>query len=201
MKQEFHIIVIYTLRSTQPKCIMFHISDRIKLYVSPHMDPDINRYFLQNKVQFDIRFYFCHRGAENIHTMQKSMFAVMCDEEQDYDYVIKVEDESTKNHKETDQPILNNFMPENKTEKMCPFRSFKMYMKHLHPDNTYMWQTPNPNIKNESCDVWYTLGHIGKNTLANFMTKLSKNADLSKIYKKPQHQSHQTFDFITMQIQ
>ena len=145
------------------------------------MDPDRNRYSLQNKVQFNIRFYFCHRGCENMDKMKKSTFEIRHEYEHDYDYVIKVEDEATKNHHETDQPIQTNFMPENKTDKMCPVRSFKMYLAHLHPQNPYLWQTPNHNLKSEqTLQFWYTLQHIGKNTLGSFMTELSKNAELSK---------------------
>ena len=125
------------------------VSDRVKLYGSQFMDPDRNRYTLQNKVQFDIRFFFCRRRAENMDKMTKSMFEIIHDHQLDYDYVMKVEDEATKNHRETDQPIETNYIPENKTDKMCPVRSFRMYIQHLHPKNNYLWQTPNPNIKSE----------------------------------------------------
>ena len=37
---------------------------------------------------------------------------------------IKVEDEATKNHGETDQDILT----ENKDDKYCPVHSFKLYI-------------------------------------------------------------------------
>lgn len=158
-------------------------SDRVKLYASPLMDPDRNKYSLQNKVQFDIRFYFCRRGAENMHKMMKSMFEVRHDYQLDCDYVIKVEDKATKNHCETDQLIITNFMPENKTDKMCPVRSFRIYIDHLNPQNPYLWQTPNPNVKDENNNkIWYTLGHIWKNPLGAFMSTLSEQAKLSKKY-------------------
>ena len=35
---------------------------------SPHLDPDKGQKELQNKVQFDLRFYFARRGSENIHS-------------------------------------------------------------------------------------------------------------------------------------
>ena len=142
------------------------------MYASPHMDPDKNRVSLQNKVQFDIRFYFCRCGCENMHTMKKSMFEIVHDDSLDIDCVIKVEDEATKNHCETDQPILTNFIPGNKEDKMCPVRSFRMYLSHLNPENEYLWQTPNHHPKDPLSPVWYTIGHIGKNTLGSFMTNL-----------------------------
>ena len=146
------------------------------------MNPDGGRISLQNKVQFDIRFYFSRRGRENMHTMQKLMFKVFLNQATNHEYVAKVEDEATKNHRETDNPILTNFMPENKDDRMCPVRSFKMYLSHLHEENPYLWQTPNVNPKDPNSPIWYTKQHIGKNILGQFMTELSKNAGLSKSY-------------------
>ena len=45
------------------------------LYQSIHMSPS-TPCGLQHKVQFDIRLYFCRRGAENMHSMTKSTFTV-----------------------------------------------------------------------------------------------------------------------------
>ena len=154
----------------------------MKLYASKLMDPDGGRVSLQNKVQFDIRFYFSRRGRENMDTMQKSMFKVFLNQATDHEYVAKVEDEATKNHKETDNNILTNFMPQNKEDKMCPMRSFKLYMSHLHPENKFLWQSPNMKPKNPNSPVWFTKGHLGRNTLGQFMTELSKDVGLSKIY-------------------
>ena len=146
------------------------------------MDPDGGRVSLQNKVQFDIRFYFARRGRENMDTMQRSMFKVMYNEATDHEYVINVEDEATKNHRETDNQILTNFMPPIKNDKMCPLCSFKLYLSHLNNDNKFLWQTPNVKPKDPNSPVWYTKGHLGKNTLGQFMTQLSTDVGLSKIY-------------------
>ena len=61
--------------------------------------------------------------------------------------MLKVYDEATKNHKELDQPIKSNFMPENKTDRQCPVHSYKLYISHLHPQNEYLWQQPNLHPK------------------------------------------------------
>lgn len=50
-------------------------SDRWKLYDSKHMSPD-TPCGIQNKVQFDIRLYFCRRSVENVHSMSRSLFQV-----------------------------------------------------------------------------------------------------------------------------
>ena len=153
----------------------------MKMYNHPYLDPDSGREALQQKVQFDIRFYFCHRGAENMETMKKTMFAVRCDKN-GAEYVCKVEEEATKNHRETDQDILTAFMPENRDDKLCPVRSFKMYLSHLHLENDHMWQMPNYNLRDKSSNVWYTKSHLGKNKLGPFMKDISVKCQLSKIY-------------------
>ena len=146
------------------------------------MDSDGGPIYLQNKVQFDIRFNFCRRGRENMHLMKKAMFKVRKDYKTDHKYVCKIVDEATKNHRETDQPIQTNYMMENKGDKMCPVRSFKMYIAHLNPNNEFLWQTPNYKPKNIEDPVWYSKGHIGKNTLGMFMSELSKDCNLSQRY-------------------
>ena len=117
-----------------------------------------------------------------MHTMKKTMFGVFHDDKINIDYVAKIEDEATKNHRETNQPIHTNFMPENRDNPMCPVRSFKLYMSHLNPENDYLWQTPNHHPKDKGSQVFYTIGHLGKNTLGTFMSELSKTVGLSKIY-------------------
>ena len=96
--------------------------------------------------------------------------------------VVKVNDELTKNHQEIG-PKIAGVMPENKTDlKSCPVRSYIMYNEHLNPENEFMWQTPLKKVNISTDVVWYGKNHIGKNPLAKFMSEVSKNCDLSKIY-------------------
>ena len=73
-------------------------------------------------------------------------------------------------------------MPENRDDKYCPVALFKKYISHLHPDNEYMWQTPNHHPKDKESNIWYTKAHLGKNTLGPFMKNVSIKCGLSKIY-------------------
>ena len=73
-------------------------------------------------------------------------------------------------------------MPENKDDRLCPIRSYRMYVEHLNPKNTYFWQTPAQNINPKTPNVWYTMAHLGKNTLGPFMTEVSKNCNLSRMH-------------------
>ena len=46
-------------------------------------------------------------------------------------YVVKNVDKLTKNHKEIDEKV-SGFMPENKDDRLCPVRSYRMYIEHLN---------------------------------------------------------------------
>ena len=62
------------------------------------MDPDKDPASLQRKVQFDLRFYFCRRGMENMDEMKKDHFELRYKTETEEWHVIKTKDELTKNH-------------------------------------------------------------------------------------------------------
>ena len=77
-------------------------ADRKKLYTSMFLSPN-TPVGLQNKVQFDIRLYFCLRRMENIPNMTKSTFEIKTDAKSGLRYVTKAKDELTKNHRGTDK--------------------------------------------------------------------------------------------------
>ena len=132
-------------------------SDRQKMYNHPYMDPSKGPLQLQRKVQFDLRFYFCQRGCENMDKMLKTDFEVKYSTEHEEWFVIKVHDELTKNHRELEN-IVSEVMPENKTDPLCPVKSFREYVSHLHPNNKFMWQYPLDKIDPKSC----TFGSVEK---------------------------------------
>ena len=72
------------------------------MYFSPLLDPELNVRSLQNKVQWDIRYYFARRGGEGIQFMTKKTFALKRDPDTRFSYIAKVVDKETKNHKETE---------------------------------------------------------------------------------------------------
>ena len=156
------------------------ISDRVKMYNDEYMSPFKGPKELQRKVQFDVRLYFARRGAENMHTMTKDTFKLEYNMRTESWYVVKQVDEMTKNHKTIDEKV-SGFMPENKDDPLCPVKSFRKYIEHLHPENEYLWQKAKETITTRD-DVWYTRQHIGKNTLQKFMNEVSDNCKLSKTY-------------------
>ena len=92
----------------------------------------------------------------------------------------KCKDELTKNHRGMEN-LVSGFMCENPGDRLCPVRSYKMYLDHLEPCNSYMWQTPNTSAKPKNPEIWYTKGNIGKNPLAKFMSDISEKCNLSMI--------------------
>jgi hypothetical protein len=95
---------------------------------------------LQNKVQFDIRLYFCRRGMENIPNMTKSTFEIKTDAKSSSRYATKAKDELTKNHRGTDKENTAGIMPETPGSELCPVRSFEKYINKLHPSCDRLWQ-------------------------------------------------------------
>ena len=134
---------------------------------------------LQNKVQFDIRFYFFRRGAENMHSMSKNTFVLKVDSNTGKQYVYKAIDELTKNHREGDKESSSGYMPENPCDPLCPVKSFKLYLSKLHPTCDKLWQRPRDSfLENETS--WYCNVPVGQKTLSAFMTNICKALNISK---------------------
>ena len=118
---------------------------------------------------------------ENMEKMKKTDFELRYNEESEEWFVIKVNDELTKNHQAMEN-IVSGIMPENKTDEMCPVASFRSYTEHLNLDNEYMWQYTLENIDPQQPNVWFSKKHFGKNLLSTFLSDLSKDCGLSQIY-------------------
>ena len=78
---------------------------------------------LQNKVEFDMCFYFCRTGCENMNKMLKTDFEVRVNTKTDEEFIIKIFDELTKNHKEQEN-IVSGIMAPNPTDPLCSVQSF-----------------------------------------------------------------------------
>ena len=137
---------------------------------------------LQDKVQFDIRFYFFRRGSENMHGMTTSTFAIKTDVNTGRRFVVQVIDELNKNHNEMDRESYSAMMPELGNER-CPVKSFETYLQHLHPNCESLWQRPRETIHLKLNDqAWYYNKCVGMDTLQSFMKNLSLKYKLSQVY-------------------
>ena len=173
--------------SNQTKSFFNLFSDLLKLYHHPIMDPDAGNRELQNKVIFDLRFYFCHRGNENVHGWTKSTFELKFDQESGITCLEKVIDEMTKNHKETNVEILTGFMPQmldstGQPHKYCLIHSFENYIGKLNNTIENLWQTPIHKVKDLTKPVWCLAEPMGHNPIKKFMGKLSTQCELSDYY-------------------
>ena len=156
-------------------------TDLHKLYTHELMDPDINPQTLQNKVQWDLRFYFARRANENIEKFTKGTFKMMQHQESSLRYIVKCYDEQTKNHQMDLTDIQTACMVKVPDSRYCPVKSFLKYKEHLSPLVEFFWQYPKEKGWKKS-DVWYTNKCIGANPLSTFMSTLSHDADLAKMY-------------------
>ena len=155
-------------------------SDLQKLYSSQELNTHTPR-GLFNKVQFDIRYYFCRRGQENVRSMTKDTFVVRTDADTGLKYVVKRKDELTKNHRGDDSESFSGFMPEYSGSELCPVRSFEKYVDKLHPKCDALWQRPKEFL-NSSNSEWYYNAPVGEKTLKSFMKNLSIKIGLSRVY-------------------
>ena len=145
-------------------------ADLTKLYESAVFNTD-NPKTLLNKVFFEIMLCFCRRGRQNLRELKKSHFAVVVDAS-GKKFVTKVVDELTKNHRENDEAEQGGMMYATKGP-FCSFASFEKYLKHLHPQNGFLFLRPKKNTTADS-DVWYDNMVVGKRYLGDMMKNISK---------------------------
>jgi hypothetical protein len=138
---------------------------------------------LQQKVWFELVYYLCRRGRENLREMSKETFKIGKDAS-GKEYVCQAVDEADKNHRVTDGPNETpgeGRMYEIKGNPACPVTSFRKYVMKLHPDCDCLWQRP-LDAFDEDSDTWYYNRPIGKNPLGQLMKDISKMAKLSILY-------------------
>jgi hypothetical protein len=132
---------------------------------------------------FELMYYTCRRGRENVHEMTKSTFVLQKDDQR-REYVQQRLSELDKNHREDSKPddcVGEGRMYSKPGSALCPVLSYKLYLSKLHPDLDALWQRPLDSFESES-PVWYYRQKIGVNTLAKFMSNLSTLASLSVSY-------------------
>ena len=158
-----------------------YFSDLCKLYMSKELDPKVSPQTLQDKVQFDIRFYFIHRANENIDKFTKETFTLCIDANTGLKYIKKQIDEQTKNHQD-DTTFVNGIMPEDPNSDLCPVKNFMFYKSKVHPRCDFLRQQVKEEHDFTDLDIWYKPLKIGENPLAAFMSCISHAADLSRVY-------------------
>ena len=66
-----------------------------------------NPRLLQRNVMFNILYYMCRRGQENLYEMRKDRFEVKVNHESGEKFVVQVKDKLDKKHHEDDYKATN----------------------------------------------------------------------------------------------
>ena len=122
-----------------------------------------------------------------MYEMTKETFKLGYNTQTKMAFVFKAKDEMTKNHQESDNPIVSGYMPQilspdGTVSKLCPVRSYKNYLAHLNEKCEYLWQTANPAAYEKGNPVWYKNKRVGENTLGSFVSDICTLVKSSKKY-------------------
>ena len=63
----------------------------------------------------------------------------------------------------------------------CPVASFEKCLEHLNPKNEFLFQRPKKEVSSDAI-VWYDKMVVGERSLGDMMKRISKEANLSRIY-------------------
>jgi hypothetical protein len=92
---------------------------------------------------------------------------------------VQAQNELTKNHRENDMERADGAIIVEQSHSKCPILIFEKYLSKLQHDCPYLWQLP---LSNYTCDgKWYGR-KSGDNSIKQFMKKICKICNLSKLY-------------------
>ena len=154
--------------------------DLLKLYSSPALSTDHPKSLLR-KVFFDIMYFLCRRGQENLRTLTKTSFVVKHDEH-GVEFVTKDIEEFDKNHRLNDKDVDGGVIMAT-GKRNCAVAAFKLYVSKLNPKIDALFQRPKLSKFNiADSRPWYDAQVIGVNSLTNMMKDISVAAELSMVY-------------------
>ncbi|CAG2190184.1 KCTD1_15 [Mytilus edulis] len=135
---------------------------------------------LQNKVFWDVMLNFGRRGQEGLPELKSNSYHKLTDDK-GMKYYTMAYNERDKTHHGVDgkENIKETRMYERPNDLNCPVHSLDLYLSKLSPKCSAFFQQ---TLVNPRPDCWYAAQPIGKNKLASWMSRISKSADLSKIY-------------------
>jgi hypothetical protein len=134
---------------------------------------------LQLLVWFLLQLHFCKRGQENAESTTKDHYSIT--EIEGKKCITQVRDELTKNHREMDRTRAHGAIMVEQDHPKCPVTLYSKYLSKLDPNSPFLWQLVRKKVNPAINECWYEK-KAGKNTIANFMKKISKICNLSKTY-------------------
>jgi len=154
--------------------------DLNKMYTSVNMQPTTPR-GLYNKVQFEIRMFFCRHGPSAMKDMTISTFEIVKDTETNRRFVQRSKENECGTESGQACKVWKYVMQDIPDSPYCPVASYELYLKKLHPDNKFLWQRPRDQFPLED-PVWFSVAKVGEKSLSGFMSNLSSKCGLSKTY-------------------
>ncbi|WAR06848.1 hypothetical protein MAR_016806, partial [Mya arenaria] len=135
--------------------------DLQKLFSSENIAFDIDTPCeLQKKVWFEILYFLCRRGQENLKGMKKDTFAVAVNAAgRRYVYQMQI------NCIFSNEPIGKGKMYELPGDVKCPVASFEKYLSKQHPQIDWLLQRPLDSFVFDG-PIWYCMASLGKGKLA-----------------------------------
>ena len=130
---------------------------------------------LQLLTWFFLMIHFCRRGMENLSEMKKDHFIVKIIDGKKC--VVQSKSELQKNSDEHHIREAGAIMGATGSAK-CPVSTFETYLSKLTWNSSFLWQLPKSKFNEKN---WYHR-KCGKNTLKNFMVKISELCSLSTKY-------------------
>ena len=121
---------------------------------------------LQDKVLFDLMYFFRRRSREGLRELWKDSFKLSEDGDGkeyvtlDYNELDKNHSDVTREAEETDKRMYAEAGPD------CPVASLKTYLSKLNQNQICLFQRPNPFWRSSS--RWYDTVPVGKTQLGGF---------------------------------
>ena len=138
----------------------------MKLYCDEHAFNPMKPVGLQNKVWFDIMFYVCRRGRENLREITRETIVVSTDS-LGQKFIFQKLDEADKNHTHSavpDDTVGEARICEIPGSSMYPVLSFENYISKLSPEQEGLWQRP-VNSFTDQDEHWYVNAPVHRKKL------------------------------------
>ena len=158
-------------------------TDVAKLYSTGTLS-NSNPESLQFKVFFELALTFGRRGRKGWSALKKENFVFIKNQTSGTEFVMLVESPGDPGNKYSQ--LVNT---ENKAKRMfsstnndnCPVNSLKLYLSKLSKREDAFFQRVRKGVDINKSDEWY-ISKLGHNSIAAFMKRISRAANLSRIY-------------------
>ncbi|CAB4012871.1 PREDICTED: uncharacterized protein LOC105327636 [Paramuricea clavata] len=138
---------------------------------------------LLNKVCFEVMYFLCRRGQENLRAMTIETFELST-VSTGKRYIFQKTDELDKNHRDTTTgTVTQGRMYELQGNPACPVESFLKYKSKLNKHINALWQRPLDSFVPEE-ETWFCKAPLGKKHFGKYDGNyFSSTGTIAKISK------------------